>query len=71
MDDSERLEEVPFSGFTHKQAGQGGNDIEDEVTSQVVLSNLVELFQTVGLLHEIHKDFNEVDDVDDHLNSLQ
>jgi hypothetical protein len=64
MDKSENLEAVVFSGLIHEELGHSGDDIEDEVSSQVILANVDKILMSSGLFNEVEQDLNQLDDVD-------
>jgi hypothetical protein len=67
MDKSENLEAVVFSGLIHEELGHSGDDIEDEVSSQVILANVDKILMCSGLFNEVEQDLDQLDDVDSNL----
>ena len=53
VDKSEDLEAVVLSRFIHEQLWNCGDDIENEVSSQVILANVNEIFVCSGLFDKI------------------
>jgi len=53
MDKSENLEAVVFSGLVHEELWHSGDDIEDEVSSQVILANVDKILMCSGLFNEV------------------
>ena len=46
-----------------KEAGDSCDNVKDEVAGDIVVRNGLQFFVSSGLLHEIQKDLNHVNDV--------
>lgn len=64
VDQSEHLKSIVFSAFVHEELGNCGDHIEDEVSGQVVLADMNEIFVSSGLFNEVEQDLNELNNVD-------
>ena len=68
MDDSEDLQIVESHTFIHEKFWQGSNDIENEKSSKIVVTDLRQLFVGSGSLNEIQNDLNEVNNINGEFN---
>jgi hypothetical protein len=71
MDKSENFEAVIFSGLIHEELWNGGDDIENEVPSQVILANVDEILMSSGLFDEVEQDLDKLDNVDGNLEFVE
>ena len=71
VDKSVDLQSVVFSGFIHEDLWHRCDNIKDEISSQVVLADVVKILVGSGLLHEVKKDLNQLNDVDSDLKFVE
>jgi hypothetical protein len=71
MDKSEYLEAIVFSGLIHKELWNSGDNIENEVSSQVILANVDEILMCSGLFNEVEQDLDQLDYVDSNLKFVE
>jgi len=71
MDKSEDLEAVVFSGLIHEEFWDSGDNIKNEVSSQVILANVDKILMSSGLFNEVEQDLNQLDDVDCNLEFVE
>ena len=71
MDHSENFEPVPFLRLTREEPWNSGDDIENKVKAQVVLSNREQFLVCSGLFDEVKHDLHEVDDINSEFKLLQ
>jgi len=71
MDDSEEFQNVVIHPFLEEEFRKGGNNIEDEESCKVVVTDSWEFLVSSSPLDEVQNDFYEVDDVDGKFDFLQ
>jgi hypothetical protein len=71
MDHSEEFKDIKLYWFAHKQARNSGNHIKEEVSKQVILSNLVQGRFGPASLEEVQDNFNQEDNIESQFNLCQ
>jgi len=71
MNDSEDLQNVVFHDFTHEKFRKSSDDIKNEESSEVVVTDLWQFFVGSGSFNKVEDNLNEVNDINSQFNFLK